>query len=149
VGVNTLRTCGPQLVRGERKPGGSNPPSPIMAEDTKFDPSRMKSKVDFSWMKPRDPNRIPIILDYVREIWNKYPDARLFQLLMNAAKKYGDPYHVEDDELLKGLEAYLSHIQNTMRDRLLSNNAIKTVTIEPKSNEIKLDGGVNIGNISA
>ena len=34
-------------------------------------------------LKPRNPQRIPLILDALRTIWEKYPDYRLGQLLEN------------------------------------------------------------------
>ena len=72
----------------------------------------------------RDPNRIEPMLALIREIWYKYPDLRLTQLIMNALKMNQDPYYVEDDKLKKALEEYAalqrrenfdnkSNIQNT------------------------------------
>ena len=34
-------------------------------------------------LKPRDPKRIPEILDALKTIWEKSPDQRLGQLLLN------------------------------------------------------------------
>ena len=54
----------------------------------------------------RDPNRIEPMLALIREIWYKYPDLRLTQLIMNALKMNQDPYYVEDEKLKKALEEY-------------------------------------------
>jgi len=54
----------------------------------------------------RDIQRIPRILGLVEKLWNKYPDLRLTQLIMNALKMNSDPYYVEDDKLHKALKTY-------------------------------------------
>jgi uncharacterized protein YihD (DUF1040 family) len=52
----------------------------------------------------RDPKRIPIILDAIRVEWEKNPDLRLLQLLVNTMDSHQNPlFHVEDDLLLKRL----------------------------------------------
>lgn len=53
----------------------------------------------------RDPNRIEIILDGIKNIWKENPDLRLGQLLCNVLR---DPalYHVEDEQLVRMLELY-------------------------------------------
>ena len=53
----------------------------------------------------RDPNRIDKVLDEIKEIWKKYPDLRLGQLLCNVLQ---DPalYYVEDNDLVKYVKAY-------------------------------------------
>lgn len=56
----------------------------------------------------RDPNRIDGILAKVKEMWEKYPDLRLGQLLSNAVGE-GWLYYVEDDSLIDEMEKlYLS-----------------------------------------
>jgi len=45
----------------------------------------------------RDPERIERILDLIRIIWNKYPDLRLGQLLLNAQSDLS--FHLEDEDL--------------------------------------------------
>lgn len=59
----------------------------------------------------RDPARIEGILDLIADIWQRHPDYRLTQLIMNAANPR-DPcpelYYLDDDELRKRLEAYRS-----------------------------------------
>jgi uncharacterized protein YihD (DUF1040 family) len=52
----------------------------------------------------RDPNRIPKILEDLKNIWSKNPDLRLCQLLSNLVYDANILYHVEDDELIKGLK---------------------------------------------
>jgi len=51
----------------------------------------------------RDPNRIDPLLARLKVAWEKNPDLRLGQLLMNV---YRDPvlYYVEDDELITAME---------------------------------------------
>ena len=58
-------------------------------------------------MRPVD--RIPNILDRVGKIWEKYPDLRLGQLLLNC---FSDPllYYIEDDKLIESLESYYLNI---------------------------------------
>lgn len=51
----------------------------------------------------RDPNRIPIILDEIRKIWEQYPDFRLGQLISNV---FSDPFYVEDDDLVQALKEF-------------------------------------------
>ena len=51
----------------------------------------------------RDPNRIPVILDEIRKVWEKYPDLRLGQLISNP---YPDPFFVEDERLVETLKEY-------------------------------------------
>jgi len=49
-------------------------------------------------MKTRDPKRIPRILKKLQELWEKYPDLRLGQLIMNIDGTNQDFWHVEDSE---------------------------------------------------
>ncbi len=46
----------------------------------------------------RDPDRIRRMLDLVEDIWTRYPDMRLGQLIGNAIGE-ADAYYVEDDVL--------------------------------------------------
>ena len=58
---------------------------------------------------PRDPARIRVVLDKLREIWERTPDLRLAQLVVNAAgaRQPGpDIFNLEDDVLLRGLAAF-------------------------------------------
>lgn len=51
----------------------------------------------------RDPDRIEPVLEKIEQVWRKYPDLRLCQLLGNCFPM-GDLYYVEDDKLLFALE---------------------------------------------
>ena len=47
----------------------------------------------------RDPKRIPEILDRIKTQWEKFPDMRLGQLILNAINNPTTLYYVEDDKL--------------------------------------------------
>jgi len=51
----------------------------------------------------RDPKRINKICDLLREVWSKYPDWRLGQLLFNATQQY-DIFFVEDEKMIEALK---------------------------------------------
>lgn len=60
------------------------------------------------FMKPgRDPARIPVVFDALRKVWERHPDFRLAQLVVNAAGPISDPcpevFNLEDDALIRGL----------------------------------------------
>lgn len=51
----------------------------------------------------RDPNRIPAVLDALREQWQKHPDQRLGQLILNAVQREDRCpalYYLEDEALI-------------------------------------------------
>lgn len=50
----------------------------------------------------RDPARIDLTLEAIRKLWQRFPDWRLCQLVVNVAGN-NDPFNVEDDEFLKRL----------------------------------------------
>lgn len=54
----------------------------------------------------RDPNRIPEMTDLLRQVWERYPDWRLGQLVCNMGRLLGmfDPFFVEDDKMKSVLE---------------------------------------------
>ena len=62
----------------------------------------------------RDPNRIPKVLEAVQKFWEKNPDWRLGQLLINVIAESrvaprsitlgGEVWNCEDDKLLEYLE---------------------------------------------
>ena len=54
----------------------------------------------------RDPNRIDVICDLLRDVWKQYPDWRLGQLIFNLTGKY-DCFYVEDDTLEEALKMNL------------------------------------------
>ena len=64
----------------------------------------------------RNPARIKKILKHIEKIWIKYPDLRLFQLLINFAKPAGvfedDLYNVEDDIV----ESNLACLERVLND---------------------------------
>lgn len=55
----------------------------------------------------RDPNRIDVICDLLRDVWKQVPDWRLGQLLFNVTGKY-DIFYVEDDVMANGLSSLLN-----------------------------------------
>ena len=52
----------------------------------------------------RNPSRIPIILDKLKEIWEHDSDMRLGQLISVLSHKFDCPlFYLEDNELMDGL----------------------------------------------
>ena len=63
----------------------------------------------------RDPNRIDVICDLLRDVWKQVPDWRLGQLIFNFTGGY-DCFYVEDDtleEALKRLEKALKRLEES------------------------------------
>jgi hypothetical protein len=59
----------------------------------------------------RDPARIEPMVKLIRAAWELYPDMRLGQLFVNIVRpKQPCPevFYVEDDELVRRVEAYFS-----------------------------------------
>ena len=56
----------------------------------------------------RDPARIEKVLKRLEEVWKKYPDMRLAQLLGNIFDHL--PYYMEDEEFIKVIETYYSNL---------------------------------------
>ena len=54
--------------------------------------------------QPRDPDRIPEVLEAIKQLWEQHPDWRLGQLIRNVAPLGKDVFYVEDDVLLEGLQ---------------------------------------------
>lgn len=56
----------------------------------------------------RDPNRIDETLELISNIWKKYPDLRLCQLIGNISSHINnespDLYFLEDSDLIKRLK---------------------------------------------
>jgi hypothetical protein len=53
----------------------------------------------------RDPARIPVILERLRVAWEKAPDLRLGQLIMNADMWHESSlFYIEDEYLLEAVE---------------------------------------------
>jgi uncharacterized protein YihD (DUF1040 family) len=58
----------------------------------------------------RDVNRIEIVLDRIKELWKKYPDLRLGQLISNVIR---DPalYYIEDEDLVDLIETFYKRVE--------------------------------------
>ena len=56
----------------------------------------------FPKSKRRDPARIDIVLNKIKEVWMRHPDLRLVQIIMNCLAPHY--YYTEDDELMEALE---------------------------------------------
>lgn len=53
----------------------------------------------------RDPNRIHEVITAVEALWNKYPDWRFMQLIINLQRTYGnDMFYVEDNKFKELIE---------------------------------------------
>ena len=56
----------------------------------------------------RDPNRIPIVLDKLKEFWEQYPDWRFGQLFNNLQSIIGhDMFYMEDEMLIDFLDSLM------------------------------------------
>lgn len=56
----------------------------------------------------RDLKRIALTLELIRQIWEKYPDWRLGQLLTNVFSPFENtPWFIEDDILIEALKNFL------------------------------------------
>lgn len=56
----------------------------------------------------RDPNRIPEMIELLREVWQSYPDLRLCQLISNLQTAESvDVYYVEDDVIRERIKQVL------------------------------------------
>lgn len=55
----------------------------------------------------RNPDRISKVLEQLKNLWEKYPDYRLGQLISNVVR---DPslYYIEDETLITVLNEYYS-----------------------------------------
>ncbi len=51
----------------------------------------------------RNPDRIPVVMRVVEELWKKHPDMRLGQFLENCFASELKLYHAEDDVLVEKL----------------------------------------------
>lgn len=58
----------------------------------------------------RNPKRIDEILKLISEIWHKYPDMRLLQLLLNVCLSDTDFYFIEDNLLEQWLHDHYDNI---------------------------------------
>ena len=62
----------------------------------------------------RDPKRIDVILQEISDIWHKYPDMRLGQLIGNVLEG-PSLYYVEDDSLVKALKDMYEGAEETVK----------------------------------
>jgi uncharacterized protein YihD (DUF1040 family) len=71
-------------------------------------------------LKPRDPKRIPEVLDALKKIWKKYPDQRLGQLLLNFAFLEGSKGKDQTDSSIHAQEddITLKNLQKIIKERL-------------------------------
>lgn len=60
----------------------------------------------------RNPDRIDKMLTILGNLWKKYPDLRLGQLICNV---YHNPYYVEDDTLIEGLIKYYNELERNVQ----------------------------------
>lgn len=59
----------------------------------------------------RNPDRIPKILNEIEKIWQRHPDLRLGQLILNL--EYRLPlYQIEDEELVAALKSLYKGVEN-------------------------------------
>ncbi len=61
---------------------------------------------------PRDPARIPKVLERIKEIWESNPDLRLCQLIGNCWSA-GNHYNKEEDELMERLDIIYGKIDSS------------------------------------
>tara|TARA_R110002020_G_scaffold403349_2_gene613491 strand:- start:3050 stop:3259 length:210 start_codon:yes stop_codon:yes gene_type:complete len=54
----------------------------------------------------RDPERIKIILDKFKGIWELYPDLRMCQIISIITDDVRDIFYIEDDEFEKRLDDF-------------------------------------------
>ena len=59
----------------------------------------------------RDPARIPEMIELLGELWRRFPDQRLGQLVYNAARVHhpnvDDVFYIEDRSLMEGIARLL------------------------------------------
>ena len=65
----------------------------------------------------RDPNRIDYYCDEIANLWNKVPDWRFGQFILNMERACRvntgkDVFYLEDDEFFKFMNEYLKEIKN-------------------------------------
>jgi len=58
----------------------------------------------------RDPDRIPLILQRIEQVWERYPDLRLGQLLLNIESEEG-LFYIEDEELARRIEDFFDNLE--------------------------------------
>jgi len=84
----------------------------------------------------RNPKRIPVVLNRIKEIWEQYPDLRLGQFLVLGHK---DIFLLEDDDLIFFLEEkyfQTSHIE--IPDYWVEPNAWRQMIDDMKTRKFSL-----------
>lgn len=75
----------------------------------------------------RDPDRIPKMLEEIKELWSHLPDLRLGQLIINALTTGDhmicDPFYVEDDPLVRCIRTYV--VKHTKTDLIIDEDENK------------------------
>ena len=71
-------------------------------------PAKIKGVYETPWGKTmRDPERIPEILDKLKEVWEEYPDLRLGQLIDNVVGRSPWPlFYIEDKDLVEKVKKF-------------------------------------------
>ena len=66
----------------------------------------------------RDQERIKPVLEALEEYWNKNPDLRLGQIIVNMGRACGyyDPFFVEDDIMLEAIKYFTQDAEQTQED---------------------------------
>jgi uncharacterized protein YihD (DUF1040 family) len=59
----------------------------------------------------RDKNRIAPLLKRLQDLWEKFPDLRLGQMITSLASKSDNIYFMEDEEIITSLEKKLSTVK--------------------------------------
>ena len=81
-----------------------------------------KINEQFSEIKPRDPNRIDTVLQLIGNIWKKYPDYRLCQLIENIKpNNMPDLFYIEDSKLCELLSEHYEKVDEILNDENQSN----------------------------
>ena len=72
----------------------------------------------------RDPNRIPVVLDAIIELWSRHPDMRLMQLLLNPfpGLRPQDLYNLEENDLISGLDRIYGLPEIVHKDQISCDN---------------------------
>ncbi len=67
----------------------------------------------------RDPKRIRPFLDKLAEGWEKYPDLRFGQLVMDIVPDSDRLWNCEEDEFLNRLNSFVSNVEEKNNGNLL------------------------------
>ena len=61
----------------------------------------------------RDPNRLDTFYKELCELHKKYvPDWRFGQLIVNMTEFIGDPFYLEEDEMIEKIQSYFDSLRN-------------------------------------